>query len=435
MQKQYILEDDINRVLASMNSKGSEEDTGKLKEEKPEEFDIYIEPDRITVVKRPEIQPQIIESAPVTTQKTSLVPAYAICLFYLVLILSTLLFQVYEIVNPPIATISIVPKTKTVTFSGTLQLGRLLQPITISQSQTVSTTGKGHQDARSAIGYITFYNGLFTSQTIQAGTVLTGADGIQIITDQTAFISAANPPILGYATVSAHAQNPGVSGNISAYDINQACCATAIKAVNTTSFQGGQDERNYQTVAKRDIDTTASPLKTAVAQSMQGALQGQVKPPEQLQILPCSSTISPDHKAGDEAKKVTVTVSETCSAIAYNREALDQKATDLLTRQAVQNLGTGYSLVGKVQITVKRATITHTPPLVFLSFHAQGTWIYALSQTAQQHIKVLIAGKSKQQALHVLLSLPGIERAAISWGDDTRLPKDTGYIHIRLFVV
>src|SRR5258708_39063916 len=122
MQKQYILEDDINRVLASMNSKGSEEDTGKLNEEKPEEFDIYIEPDRITVVKRPEIQPQIIESAPVTTQKTSLVPAYAICLFYLVLILSTLLFQVYEIVNPPIATISIVPKTKTVTFSGTLQL-------------------------------------------------------------------------------------------------------------------------------------------------------------------------------------------------------------------------------------------------------------------------------------------------------------------------
>src|SRR5260370_30523058 len=204
---------------------------------------------------------------------------------------------------PQTAIVTIIPKSQTVTLTGTLQLGRLLQPITIRESQTVSTTGKGHQDARSAIGYITFYNGLFTSQTMQAGTVLTGADGVQIITDQTAFISAANPPNLGYATVSAHAQNPGMTGNISAYDISQACCETAIKAGNTTSFQGGQDERNYQTVAKRDIDTTASPLKTAVAQSMQGALQGQVKPPEQLQILPCSSTISPDHKAGDEAKK------------------------------------------------------------------------------------------------------------------------------------
>jgi len=188
-------------------------------------------------------------------------------------------------------------------------------------------------------------------------------------------------------------------------------------------------------VAKSDIDRAASPLKIAVAQSMQGALQGQVKPPEQLQILPCSLTISPDHKAGDEAKKVTVTISETCSAIAYNSEALERKATDLLTHQAVQNLGTGYSLVGEVKITVKRATVTHTPPLVFLSFHAQGTWIYALSYKVQQHVKELIAGKTKQDVLHVLSSLPGVEQVAISWGDDSRLPKDTGYIHIRLFVV
>jgi hypothetical protein len=429
-------EQEFNRILAKFDAENGKEDSKPLPEEEPEEFDVYVEPDRITVIKRPDPQPQtqIIESAPVTIQKTSLFPAYAVCLFYLFLIICTLLFQVYALLNPPIATITIIPKTKTVTFSGTLQLGRLLHPITIKESQTVSTTGKGHQDARSAIGYITFYNGEFQSVTIPAGKALTGSSGVTVITDQDAVIPAANldPPTFGQVKVSAHAVNPGQSGNIAAYDINSPCCFASVISKNPENFTGGLDERNYQTVAKSDIDTTASPLKIAVEQSMQGALQGQVKPPEQLQILPCSSTISPDHKAGDDAKKVTV--SETCSAIAYNRDALERKAADLLTRQAVQNLGTGYSLVGEIQITMKRATITHTPPLVFSSFHAQETWIYALSQTAQQHIKVLIAGKSKQQALNMLSLLPGIERAAISWGD-SRLPKDTGYIHIRLFVV
>src|SRR5207248_7333229 len=111
--------------------------------------------------------------------------------------LSCITFQVYEILNPPIATITIIPKSQQVILNGTLQLGRLLQPITISQSQTVATTGHGHQPAEQARGYITFYNGLFTSQTIAAGTILTGSDGVQISTDQEAIVPAANPPTWG----------------------------------------------------------------------------------------------------------------------------------------------------------------------------------------------------------------------------------------------
>ena len=102
-------------------------------------------------------------------------------------------------------------------------------------------------------------------------------------------------------------------------------------------------------------------------------------------------------------------------------------------------MGTGYSLIGPVQVSVKQATITSTTkPLVFLSFHAQGLLVYALSQSVQQQIKNLIAGKTTQEALYILLSVPGVERASMQWdgfGDDIRLPKQSSSIHIKLFVV
>jgi VCBS repeat-containing protein len=359
--------------------------------------------------------------------------------FSLFLIVTTLAFQLYCIANPPIATITIMPKSQTVTLSGTLQLGRVLPPLTLSQSQTAPTTGKGHQDAKQAQGAITFYNGLFTSQTISQGTILTGTSGIQVVTDQDASIPAANPPIFGQVTISAHAINAGVSGNIPPYDINQACCANAVLAKNTTPFHGGQDERNFQTVAKADLATTASPLKTAVAQSMRGALQGQVQANEQLQMLPCTPTVSSDHQSGQEATQVKVSVSETCSAVAYNSQELERKATGLLTRQAVQKVGVGYSLFGEVHVKVTQTSVTHTPtPLVFLSFKAHGTWIYGLSQKAQEQIKHMIAGKTTQQAVTLLASSKGIEQVSIrftGFGDNTRLPKNTGYIHLTIFVV
>jgi hypothetical protein len=312
-----------------------------------------------------------------------------------------------------------------------LQLGRLLQPITISQSQTVPATGRRYQPPEQARGFITFYNGQFQSLTIAAGTILTGTDGTEIITDQDATIPAANPPIFGQTTVSAHTINAGSKGNIPAFDMNEACCAQSVLVKNINPFTGGQNERTFTTVTKSDVNTTATTLKSSLDISMQGALQGQVQPPEQLYMLPCAPTVTSDHPIGAEATQVKVTVSQTCSAVAYSREALEQKATDLLTRQAATKIGTGYSLFGEVNVTVTQTTTTHTPPVVFLSFHAQGTWIYGLSYKAQEHIKALIAGKTKQQALDILAHLPGIVQATIGDVDgNATLPRNPNLIHL-----
>ncbi|HYT42690.1 MAG TPA: baseplate J/gp47 family protein, partial [Methylomirabilota bacterium] len=306
---------------------------------------IHYFPDAIVILKEDAETPQqsnVVDSTLFQTKQPPLFIAYAICSFYLFLIFSCIAFQFYMILNPPIATVTIIPKMKTVSLAGTLQLGRLLSPLTISQSQTVPTTGKGHQDARAATGTVTFYNGQLNSIFIPAGLILTGSDGVQIVTDQDASIPASNLPQVGQVTVQAHALSPGSKGNIAAYDINQGCCATAIKAVNSNSFYNGQDERNFQTVSKNDIDRAASPLKATLAQSMSGALEGQLKPSEQLSLLPCSPTVTPNRNVGDEATTLKVIVSLTCSAVAYNTNELENKARALLTFKALSKLS-GYS--------------------------------------------------------------------------------------------
>ncbi|MBA2395772.1 MAG: hypothetical protein H0V70_23850, partial [Ktedonobacteraceae bacterium] len=186
----------------------------------------------------------------------------------------------------PDAIITIVPNTQpiqttqTITVTtgqaaGTQLQGRALAAITMSQARTVPTTGKGHQDAQAAQGYITFYNAATYAQTITAGTLLTGADGRQVMTEQDAIIPAANYPTFGQRSVSAQSVNTGPGGNIRAGDIYGPCCRLNVSAVSS-AFTGGKQARDYQTVTTQDITTVASSLKTSLNQSVQAAFQTQV---------------------------------------------------------------------------------------------------------------------------------------------------------------
>jgi hypothetical protein len=371
------------------------------------------------------------EAAPALSEKKSARQAILTVSFYLFLILSGLLLQSSLPFNAPIATITIMPKSQQITYTGTSQLGRIIAPITLTQSQTVPTTGKGHQDARAATGTIVFYNGQAVQQTVPVGTVFTGAKGVKVATDQTITIPPGNPPTYGDAAVPAHALLMGSAGNIPAGAITTTI-AIAVFAKNSAPFHGGQDERDYQTVTKHDINSMTSMLKPAVEQSMQAAFQTYRHQSEGLYILPCAPKVTSDHKPGQEATQVKVTASETCSAVAYNSQELRGKLAELLTHQAVQTLGTGYSLIGDVQVRITQATVTHAIPT--LTFSCQGTWVYALSQEAQQQIKQRIAGKSRQEAIKLLLALPGIEKASIRWDEQTKLPESLHAIDLVIIV-
>ena len=163
-------------------------------------------------------------------------------------------------------------------------------------------------------------------------------------------------------------------------------------------------------------------------------MQGQLKTNESLITPSCSTTTTSDHPSGDEAATVKVTVSETCTVAAVNTDALSAKVTDLLEHLAARKLGSGYSLLGKTQITVTSASISKQ---LMLSFTSVSTWVYALSSAEQKNIKKVIAGTTQQKALQYLLSLHEVESASIQWSgftDDTRLPKDIERIHFQLII-
>ena len=434
----------MNRIVAQFDGEHEQEDTTALPEEEPEAFDVYIEADRITVVKRPQPQLQVKMSEvaagtpPQPQPQPQPPPLFASIALTLSLLLLGFLVAAAIVTTffPPVVTVMLLPKSQTLTLSGSLQLGRFIAPVTLSQSQTAPVSGRGHQYARAATGSITFYNGQFTSITIPAGIMITSASGIPIITDQIATIPKADPPLFGQTTVSAHAHNPGMSGNIPAYDINLACCGAAIKAVNTAPFHGGQNARDFSTVGQQDINKISTQLIATINRSMQGALNAQAAAHETILTLPCSPAVMADHRVGEEATDVTVTVSETCRAAAYDREALTARITHMVHAQAGKKFGHAYSSFGTVHVTVRKASITRTAtPPVFLSFQAQGTWVYTLNMSEQRRITQLIAGKTKHAALQTLLSMSGIDNAIINGVDDlAKLPKSASNIHVVIVV-
>src|SRR5258708_28546450 len=136
---------------------------------------------------------------------------YTLLLVLLVAMLlpaACLLIQVYVALHPLTATVSILTSQQ-----GALPGTRLLHAITLSQAQTGPATGMGHENASTATGTVTFYNGLFTAQLIPQGTVFTGSEGVQVMPDADISIPAANPPMFAVVSVFAHALLPVTAGN------------------------------------------------------------------------------------------------------------------------------------------------------------------------------------------------------------------------------
>jgi hypothetical protein len=395
--------------------------------------------------------PEVEEHAPLlkpSTYTTHATHTYWIASVVVVLLLMLIACQVLLTFLTPTPTITLAPIVRVLSTTATMVAApgattrnhipaRQLTPLTLIQSTTAVATGKGHQDAEAAMGTITFFNGLFTSQTIAAGTTLTGSDGVQIVTDQLAVIpaaSASTPPTYGQVTVSAHALYPGPQGNIDVRDINQACCLPSVLAQNVNAFRGGQVERDYTVVTSKDIDRGVAGLMTTLIQSAQAAFTAQLMTNDALVIPDCKRTVTADHQAGAEAAAVTVRVSEQCTAIAFDAAALRERATRMFTYELVRREGIHYRLVGAVQVSVLHARfIDQKRGVASLTVHIEGTWMYQFSQRELQRIRQLVAGKTPPQALRILLGLPGIQRATIEGlGENRSLPKDSSRIKVRI---
>jgi hypothetical protein len=341
----------------------------------------------------------------------------------------------------PTATVTIVPISRPITATGTLTVvtgkadaaqqeipGRQLSTITMSQAATVPTTGTGHQDAQSAQGTITFYNAAPYIQTVSAGTLLTGTDGVQVVTDTAAVIPAGDLATNGQVTISAHAVLAGPSGNIAAHDIYGPCCRLNVFAANA-AFSGGQDARSFPKVTAHDISAAATNLEKSLTQSMQAAFQPQVRSDETLITpLPCTPLVNPDHQAGTEATEVQVTVSLVCTGEVYRTGAYEAAMTQLVTHAALP-LGPGYQQTGTIQASIT-ATTYRPHGTVTLAVKGAGTWTYQINETERATMAERIAGHSRAQATAFLLAMPGVQSAAIDEERSDQLPGDTSRIQV-----
>ncbi len=377
-------------------------------------------------------------TAPPREPRTTRPRLYIVVLVALYTLLISAATSIYLVqLFTPSATITLVTTSQQITSISTLQIvtngtadptknqvaGRTLPAITMSQARTIPTTGTTRQAAQAAHGFITFYNAAPYVQTVNAGTLITGADGIQVITDQDATIPAAIMPTEGQTTILGHAATTGPTGNIRAGDIYGACCRLNVFVTNG-AFHGGQDARTYQTVTTQDINSVVSSLKTSLDQSVQAALQTQIQPSETLITpLSCTSNVTPNHQLGEEATQVHVTMNETCTGTTYNTQTLTTLATHRATQDAEKRLGTGYTTTG-VRITQVH-TSNHGLDITSVSL-----WAYPFTQEQQSSIKARIAGTSKDKATTTLLHLTGVQSVSITFENGTTIPREVQHIHL-----
>ncbi len=326
------------------------------------------------------------------------------------------------------ATITIVTSEHLISTNAVFTLrANLLKKVAFTEAGNAPATGKGHQDAMRAHGFVTFYNSLPRPQTIEAGTLIADSGGVQIVTDQTAYVPAGSFSGNGQISVSAHAVNSGPAGNIAAGDISGTCCREYILVRNNASFTGGQYTRDFQIVSPTDIKGIESTLLSKIDGELLKA-QGQIPTSDTLiDPIPCSTAMNSDHKAGDEALSVSVAVTENCSIISYNTHTFNEKITAELSQSLLRQFGAGFTLLGS-------PTIRFTSGQIDFSVASSALYGLDFSHDRTNGLAKLVAGKSKQEALKVLTQETGVDEISLDIPNYLKtLPKDA--TRIRFVVV
>ncbi len=365
-------------------------------------------------------------------------------LFLLLFLAAGTASYVYLLPLTASATVTITPQTKTLHTTTTLTLaahpqagqvrGRELEPVSLTASQTVAATGRGHQDATRARGVITFYNADSSPFTVPAGVSFTLSTELTVVTTQVVTIQAAVPPQFGTAIAPAYVVQAGSIGNISAGAIQTRCCGSVfVTATNTTPFSGGEDVRNYSFIQSSDIERAATDVLSHLTPKVSAALQKQGRQGEHLVTPLCMPHIIPSANEGTQAASVSVSVTQTCRSVAYALDSLEQTATALLAHTT--NLA-NYQQVGTVQVTVNSST--YEKRTAQLRVTLSGIWIYHFSQEELLYMSQLIAGVSQQKARARLEHQTGIAQVTLTlrrFDFKDLLPADPTHIQIVCFEV
>lgn len=215
---------------------------------------------------------------------------------------------------------------------------------TASGDKTESTTGTELVGDK-ATGSVQIANGNGTSIDLAAGTILTSSAGLKFLTGNEASVSGQLiPGSPGTATISVTAGGIGAQYNLAkgevfkvgVYDKSQ------VAATSQADFSGGSSQQ-ITAVSADDQNNLEKDLKTELAGQVSDDLAGKVSSDQifvnDLSNLSVSSATF-DHKVGDTADTLKLSLSVSGTGIAADRAKLLQYATDSLKNK----IPSGYAL-------------------------------------------------------------------------------------------
>jgi hypothetical protein len=304
----------------------------------------------------------------------------------------------------------------------------------------VSATGQGQTAGANARGTLAFCTDLVGGVTGSPGDTLPnnqGSANVSIVLDASIFIPASPP---GQCTLivfaPGHVAQVGTVGNIAAGTWGWCSSGCGVIATNSSDFTGGVDPQSYTFVRQSDINNEVAALE-ANPPDPQQALQPQLGESEQFIGTPtCSPNVGANHRAGDVANSVTVTVSYVCTGEVYAPDDALIQAARLLTDQATKSLGAGYALVGTIKTSAGSATLDDQGT-VSTAVNAEGIWVYQFTDQARQTLASNLTGDTAQEAVHLLFNTTGVSNVLVQLvgGNAPILPKDVKQIKITVQAV
>ncbi len=204
----------------------------------------------------------------------------------------------------------------------------------VSGDKTKSTTGTKTVGER-AKGTVQIQNGTAFPINLTAGTLLTSSGNLKFSLDSTASVSAAlSPSSPGTATVNVTADSIGADYNLAKDEIYKVgnYPKAEVDAKATADFSGGSSTQ-ISAVSKEDQTSLEDDLRTELTQKANGELTQEVLDNqifiEDLAIVEVASE-NFDHKVGDQADTVKLTLAIDATAIAADREKLLEYARGVL---------------------------------------------------------------------------------------------------------
>jgi len=279
----------------------------------------------------------------------------------------------------------------------------------ISGEKTKSTTGTKLVGDK-ATGTVQIANGNGAAINLAVATILTSSSGFKFVTTDEASVSGQLlPGSPGTATVNVAAYDIGSQYNLAKGEVFSVgnYSKALVAATSTGDFSGGSSQQ-ISAVSKDDQSGLEEELRTELGQSVKADLSAKTQEGEifvtDLVALDIA-TENFDHKIGDQAEGLKLSLFLTATGLAANRKDLLEYAKSMLANKAPS----GYDL-SVDQIDFRFVFVDKQDDKYTYNVVVGGNF---LPQVDVDKIKQTILGKTKVVATDYLNSIPGFDHADI----------------------